>query len=249
MRTAIISDVHANLEALQAVCRQGDRLGVDSWVCLGDVVGYGADPAACLARVRALASAVVLGNHDAAVAGLLDTSHFNAFARRAVEWTASRLEADERAWLAALPLTQEHGGALLVHAEPRAPGSWGYVLTEGDAVDALRATAARHCFVGHSHQPFVCAVPAGCTPRHGWLQWLPTGPGPVTLEGDHRYLVNVGSVGQPRDGDPRACFVLWDDEQACLQFVRTAYDVAAAQARIVAAGLPAFLAERLASGN
>ncbi|MEW6749920.1 MAG: metallophosphoesterase family protein [Candidatus Latescibacterota bacterium] len=249
MRTAIISDIHANLEALEAVCQRAAGLGVEAWVCLGDIVGYGVDPAACLARVRSLTEVVVLGNHDAAAAGLLGTHEFSAPARRAVEWTASRLSEAERAWLASLPLTRERGSCLFVHAEPRAPASWGYVLSADEAADALQATAAHHCFIGHSHHPFVCAARQGWAIHRRWLEWLPVGPAPVLLEGNRRYLVNVGSVGQSRDGDPRACFVVWDEEQASLQFVRTPYDVAGAQAKIRAAGLPASLAERLAGGN
>lgn len=244
MRTAVISDIHGNLEALEAVYDQGQRQAVEEWVCLGDVVGYGADPDRCLARVRDRCRATVLGNHDAAVAGRLDPSYFNRYALRAAEWTAERLNDAERAYLAGLPLVRRDRGALYVHAEPSDPESWGYVHSAAQVRAALAAAAARLCFIGHTHQPFVC------TASDNGIRLFETDEGPVSMAADDRpYLVNVGSVGQPRDGDPRACFLIWDDSDDTLQMVRVAYDIAAAQRKIIDAGLPSFLAERLDQGH
>jgi len=242
MRFAVLSDIHANLEALDAVCRAGDEQRVQAWICLGDIVGYGADPRACLHRVRLLTDQVVLGNHDAAAAGLTDLAYFNEYARAAARWTADQLTPDERQYLTDLPLTREDGEAFYVHAEPCQPQAWGYVMSGGDALEVLAAIDRCLCFIGHSHQPFICAE------RQGELQVLDPGARTVEIQESVGYLVNVGSVGQPRDGDPRACFAVWDDERRTLEFARPAYDIAAAQSKIIARGLPPFLAKRLAFG-
>lgn len=246
MRIAVISDIHANLEALDAVCRAAARRDVESWVCLGDMVGYGADPGPCLQRLQTLTDQLVLGNHDAAAVGLLDLSDFNPYARRAARWTTDQLTHAQRGFVTSLPLTREPGDALFVHAEPRAPGEWNYVFSSAAAVDAMAATRARRCFIGHSHQPFVCGLPTG---RGDQVQWNPIRTGRVDLHEDRRFLVNVGSIGQPRDGDPRACFVIWDDREDTVEFVRVAYDIAVTQGKILAAGLPAYLADRLSAGR
>ena len=241
MHTAILSDIHANLEALEAVCRAGDKRRIDTWICLGDIVGYGADPGPCLRRTRALTDRIVLGNHDAAAVGLADLTSFNEYAREAARWTATQLKREERDFLANLPLTLEWGKALCVHAEPARPESWEYVFSRADARAALEAIDAQICFIGHSHQPFVCTqIDTEVEPA------LATGP--VEIKDGQRYLVNVGSVGQPRDGDARAGFLIWEEALMTLEFVRLEYDIAAAQKKIIAAGLPLFLAARLSSG-
>ena len=238
MRLAILSDIHANLEALEAVRRAGQERGVERWVCLGDLVGYGAEPQACLEQVRAWMSPVVMGNHDQAVAGLGDLGYFNFWARRAVEWTQSRLDPEQRQYLGSLPLQVAEGEALFVHAHPVDPGGWGYVLSDAEARAALAGTPARWCFVGHSHVPLICAAGRGALAATGL----------IALQPGERYLINVGSVGQPRDGDWRACFLVWDQEGETMEFVRSEYPLQEAQAKILAAGLPPFLAQRLAQG-
>lgn len=239
MRLAVLSDIHANLEALEAVHRAGQERGVERWVCLGDIVGYGADPQACLARVRQWMAFCVLGNHDQAVAGLGDLGYFNPWARRAVEWTAAQLRPEQRQYLASLPLSVAEGEALFVHAHPAAPGNWGYVLSAREVSAALEATPARLCFVGHSHQPLACAAGSSLLATEEV----------IALRPGERYLVNAGSVGQPRDGNWRACFLVWDQGDDTLEFVRSDYDLQKAQAKILAAGLPPFLAGRLAQGH
>ena len=243
MRTAIVSDIHANLEALQSICRTVVDRRVDDWICLGDIVGYGADPGECLAIVRSLTDRILLGNHDAAVAGLQDVTYFNNYARKAVSWTRDHMPSEERRFLADLPLTDEREDAFYVHAEPVEPADWGYVVSVRDAATAMKAVNTRLCFVGHSHDPFACAI-GGSKP-----EIVDDGAGRFDLEPNSRYLVNVGSVGQPRDGDPRACVVIHDGNADAVEFVRVEYDIGAAAAKIVEAGLPPFLAERLKHGH
>ncbi|MFH1567805.1 MAG: metallophosphoesterase family protein [Gemmatimonadota bacterium] len=245
---AVLSDAHGNLQALEAVVEAARARGADHFLCLGDVVGYGADPGPCLRRLRELTETIVLGNHDAAVAGLQDLTYFNPQARAAARWTTAVLREEELRFLSRLPLALEWGDALLVHADPRAPDHWAYIETAAAAAAAMEAVTAKLCFVGHSHRPFIAALagPAGiggppAPPLH-------RSEGPRPLDPGRRYLVNAGSVGQPRDGDPRASFALWDRRQNQVELVRVSYDVAAAQARIRDAGLPPVLADRLAVG-
>ena len=240
MTYAILSDVHGNLEALRAVL--DDAAGrADAVLCLGDVVGYGADPEACVELLAERAQAIVAGNHEYGVAGRLDLGWFNRWARAAAEWTRERLDDDHRAWLAALPLTLEIGDATLVHASPAQPDEWDYLVTPEDGWSAFAHFATRWCFVGHSHVPGVWSV-GSSGPDHE--------PRPETVlsEPGRRYIVNVGSVGQPRDRDPRAAYALWDVAAGRVEIRRIAYDVATARRKIETAGLPRFLADRLVLG-
>jgi diadenosine tetraphosphatase ApaH/serine/threonine PP2A family protein phosphatase len=241
VRVAILSDVHANLEALRAVL--ADCAGqADVLLCLGDVVGYGADPEACLELLAERSHALVAGNHEYAVTERLDLDWFNPYARAAAEWTAARLGNATRAWLAALPVVREFGDATLVHASPAGPEEWDYLLSAEDGYAAFGAFATRLCFVGHTHVP-------GFWVAGSWgRRWQPRFE-EVVLEAGCRYLINVGAVGQPRDHDPRAAYALWDDETRRVTIRRVPYDVAGAQRKILAAGLPAWLAERLVRGR
>jgi len=241
MRYAILSDIHGNLEALRAVL--ADAAGqADAVLCLGDVVGYGADPEACLELVAERCQATVAGNHEHGVAGLLDLDWFNPYARAAAEWTRARLSDDARAWLGALPLVREVEDATLVHASPRQPDEWEYLLAADDGWGAFPAFTTRLCFVGHSHVPAVWAERS--RGREYRLR-----PDTIALEPGARYLVNVGSVGQPRDRDPRAAYALWDLEARRVTIRRVAYDVARAREKILAAGLPRPLGDRLLAGR
>lgn len=241
MRYAVLSDVHANLEALQAVLADaGSR--TDALVCLGDLVGYGADPVACIELVAERAQAIVCGNHEHAVAGLIDLEWFNAYARAAAEWTRARLDDDHRTYLASLPLTAQLGDATLVHASPDRPDEWEYLLTAQDGFDAFGAFATRVCFVGHSHLAGVWSL-GSSGPEHR------AGAVDLELERGRRYLVNVGSVGQPRDRDPRAAYAIWDVDRGTIVVRRVAYDITAAREKILRGGLPRFLADRLAWGS
>jgi diadenosine tetraphosphatase ApaH/serine/threonine PP2A family protein phosphatase len=240
VKYAILSDVHGNLEALRAVLRDV-AARADAVLCLGDTVGYGADPEACVELVAARARAIVAGNHEWGVADRLDLTWFNRWARASAEWTRERLDADHRAWLAALPVVQEIDDATLVHASPAQPEEWDYLVTPEDGWDAFAHFATRWCFVGHSHVPGVWSL--GSSGREHDPH-----PEGVASERGRRYIVNVGSVGQPRDRDPRASYALWDVEAGRVEIRRVAYDVVEARRKIEAAGLPRFLADRLAAG-
>ena len=240
MRYAILSDIHGNLEALDAVLADaGSR--ADAVLCLGDIVGYGADPAACLERIAARAEAVVAGNHDHGVAGLLDLAWFNDWARAAAEWTQSRLDDDHRAWLGTRPLVHVIDDATLVHASPARPEEWDYLISAADGYEAFPAFETRVCFVGHSHRPGAWSL-GSSGPTHD-----PNATETV-FEHGRRYLINVGSVGQPRDRDARAAYALWDTDEHRVTIRRVPYDLATARGKILAAGLPTFLAERLLMG-
>ena len=241
MRYAVLSDVHANLEALQAVLADAAPR-TDALLCLGDLVGYGADPVACMELVAERALAIVCGNHEHAVAGLIDLEWFNVYARSAAEWTRTRLDDDHRAYLTSLPLTAQVGDATLVHASPDRPDEWEYLLTAQDGFDAFGAFATRLCFVGHSHLAGAWSL-GSSGPEHR------AGAVDLELERGRRYIVNVGSVGQPRDRDPRAAYAIWDAERGSIAVRRVAYDVARAREKILRGGLPRFLADRLAWGS
>ena len=243
MRYLVLSDIHANLEALDAALEAGAE--ADAVLVLGDLVGYGADPNAVIDRVRALSSATVIrGNHDKVGTGLDSVESFNQLARYAIEWTAAALTPDRREWLAALP----RGPAIvddlveICHGSPVDEDA--YILSEVDAQEAIDAARRPLCFFGHTHVPAVFVRNGGSRavgPRGARFE--------LTLEHDARYLVNCGAVGQPRDGDGRAAFGLLDTQAWHLTIVRTAYDVEAAQAKIIAAGLPDVLAHRLSVGR
>jgi len=235
-----VSDVHGNLEALRAVLDDAAPR-TDAVLCLGDTVGYGADPLASVEAVAERAQIVIGGNHEWAVAGRLDLGWFNRHARAAAEWTRDRLDDDHRAWLGGLPLASEIGDATLVHASPSQPDEWDYVVSAEDGFAALKACPTRWCFIGHSHLPGVWSI-GSSGPEHR------PGAGTVVLERGRRYLVNVGSVGQPRDRDARAAYAVWDTERGRVEIRRVGYDVDEARRKIMAAGLPRLLADRLAAG-
>lgn len=232
MRYAIISDIHANLEALTTALSIIDAKGVDSIVCLGDVVGYGANPNECAQLVRERCAVTVLGNHDAAALDLSVTRDFNPLARRAAVWTSETLTEENKTFLRSLPMSAIHGAALLVHASPRRPEDWDYIVDPEDAMYALRTMEAPVCFVGHSHVP-------GVFNERGRAK---------AVTRDERYIVNVGSVGQPRDGNPMLSFGIFDEEEWNFELVRSAYDINAAAARIMDAKLPEELGNRLFYG-
>jgi diadenosine tetraphosphatase ApaH/serine/threonine PP2A family protein phosphatase len=245
MRYLVLSDVHANLEALEAVvdaaAGQWDRALV-----LGDLVGYGADPNAVIERVRSLpVAATVRGNHDKVAAGLAPVDSFNVVARQAVEWTTRVLTPDNLEWLAALPQGPVPIDTLteICHGAPWDEDA--YLFDERDVERARPSLARPLCLFGHTHVPSIFRIEPtveALLPVRGERCRVP-------IEADGRYLVNCGAVGQPRDNDPRAAFGLLDSSTRTLTIVRTAYDVAAAQAKILQAGLPAVLAQRLAVGR
>jgi diadenosine tetraphosphatase ApaH/serine/threonine PP2A family protein phosphatase len=241
MITALLSDIHANQEALEAVLAELDARRPGRVICLGDIVGYGASPNECLEAIRSRCDVVLLGNHDAAASGGPEAARFNIYARAAAEWTAKALSRENREYLRKLPLTSAQDGCFCVHASPATPRDWEYLLDRFDAEPQFAYFTEPVCFIGHTHQPAIFMADPGGT------RSLPVATMP--LDPEKRYIVNVGSVGQPRDKDPRACFALWNDGAGELTYVRVAYDVAGAQAKIRAARLPDVLAARLATGE
>ena len=240
MRIAVLSDIHANLPALDAVLA---ALGpVDAVWHLGDVVGYGPHPDEVVARLREVGAVGVRGNHDAAALDLGMAEGFNVDARRAIEWTAGRIAPATRAWLSGLPEQREIEGLTLVHGSPRDP-AWEYITTAPDASANLAAFATAHLLYGHTH------LPAVFRDRAGRMETLvPTDGSLVTLDAG-RVLANPGSVGQPRDGDPRASAAILDTAARTLTWRRVAYPVVEVQAAMRAAGLPAWLVARLERGR
>ncbi|MDD5557715.1 MAG: metallophosphoesterase family protein [bacterium] len=240
VRYAIFGDIHGNSEALGAVLGDVERMRVDRLLCLGDIVGYGAEPEACIRRIRSLGIGCILGNHDSAATGGTPLDYFNPYARAAVEWTADRLGGDEKAWLASLPLTMPLGGFILVHATLDRPAEWGYIMDREAAARCFDLLGERACFIGHSHVPVTFR-------RDGGISTICDVA--TVLDEGARYIINVGSVGQPRDGDPRASYGILDEGAGRVEIRRVAYDVGRAGRKILDAGLPPFLALRLEAGR
>jgi len=238
---AVISDIHGNLEALEAVLADARREKVDAVVCLGDIVGYGADPNACLERVREEAMVTVLGNHDAAACNPRLADNFNEVARTAIRWTRQALTEENLDVLRSLPYDFVEGETRYVHASPDDPPAWHYILTEQEAWNAFEACPEPVCFVGHSHVPLRVLLRGG--------RLLVAEPDVLEIGAEERALLNVGSVGQPRDGDWRASYALWDPIARRMVARRVDYDLQKAAGKIRAAGLPEVLAKRLAVGQ
>ncbi len=246
MRIGILGDIHSNLEALEAVIDALRSEGVDHWVQVGDIVGYGPDPRECLDLVRELKCTVCMGNHDAAVVNLLDTDYFNAYARAAIDWTRQQLRTEDLEYLRSLPLVVEHHTYTVVHGTLHMPEQFGYVLTQVEAKESLRQQRTLVSFVGHSHVPAIYIERPDMRPNE--LEVLYDSEISTTTENATKILANVGSVGQPRDEDPRAAYALYDTERGTLSIRRIAYDLQTTQAKIKRAGLPDVLADRLSLG-
>jgi diadenosine tetraphosphatase ApaH/serine/threonine PP2A family protein phosphatase len=233
LKIGLISDIHGNLEALTAALRSLEKRRVDRLYCLGDVVGYGANPGECLELVREKAELQLMGNHDAAAAGIESLEKFNPYAREAAIWTQRILSGEQRQFLAGLPYEVIRGQMHLVHSAPAHPQGWDYIFSALDAYRQFGSAQAPDCFVGHSHLP-----------GEYW-----EGAAVGRRENAERRIINIGSVGQPRDRDSRLCFVIFDEESREVQFVREDYDVETASRKILEAGLPPFLAQRLFFGQ
>jgi diadenosine tetraphosphatase ApaH/serine/threonine PP2A family protein phosphatase len=240
VRYGIFGDVHSNLQALQAVLAALEAERVDRMICLGDLVGYGADPEPCLAIVRELDPYLVGGNHDWGVAGRLSLTYFNPVARAAIEWTRQSLPEETVAWLGSLEITGMAGDDIaLAHSTVHDPQLFEYLVTPYDAYLSFRHLTTDLAFVGHSHVPATFFDGNPVTPVYESV---------VDLAG-RRAIANVGSVGQPRDGIPDAAFGVYDEESGRLTIHRVTYDVEAAAARIREVGLPPILADRLHLGR
>ena len=236
MKYLVFSDIHGNLEALQAVLARGQQEDIGSYLCLGDIVGYGANPNECVDAIKALDSCVCIkGNHDAAV---IDP------AERALEgvlFTEERLTDENRKFIENLPYSYSSDGLFIgIHASPFNPEAWEYVLDQGGAKRAFGSMKHRIAFIGHSHTPVIFSDDEKAE------RFMPGDK--LSMRKDTRYIVNVGSVGQPRDRDPRASCVIFDDEKSTVEILRVLYDRQKAAEKILKAGLPSVLAERLLVG-
>ena len=241
MRTAILTDIHANLEALTACIEAAESRDVDRFVCLGDTVGYGADPNATCDIVRTRCRFTVLGNHDAAVAGRMDYSYYYAAAREVLDWTALHLSKENMEWLKGLEYQHVEDEVMFGHASPRDPAAFEYVFALEQAEDlVVRAEKLAHLtFIGHSH--LQRAFQLGHTVKDVWSER-------VHIDGGHTYLCSIGSCGQPRDYDPRACYGIWDDRTRTVEFHRVQYDAEKTARKILEAGLSPHFARRLLHG-
>lgn len=246
MRIALLSDIHANWEAFEACLAVVRDHAADKIVILGDIVGYGADPSACLDKVRELAAAgtpVVMGNHDEAVLGT--RFKLNSVAATAAQWTAAILSPEQKQFLQNLPLTVIDEDRLYVHASAHTPEKFPYIQDVQGASESLRATDARLTVCGHVHVPALYHL----STTGKVMGFIPDATMPVPLSSNRRWLAVMGAVGQPRDGNPAAAFGLYDSASTEFKFVRVPYDVSAAAAKIRAAGLPDVLWQRLSLGR
>ncbi len=267
MKYAILSDIHGNLEALKVVLAKCAEMQVDEYISLGDIVGYNANPKECLDLVRGLKLVgAVKGNHDEYAASNDNTMEgFNPHARTAVIWTKSQLPPEDRAWLASLPMRLTIKGTLItaVHATLDSPDTWGYIFDVHHAADNFAYQFTPLCFIGHSHVPVAfCKKPIALysermiTEIESWVDKNPTQGAflkgdsvSIDLEPGFKYLLNVGSVGQPRNKDPRASFAIYDSDVKVVTRYRLPYDIRTAQEKIIASGLPERLASRLERGT
>jgi len=240
-KIAIFGDVHANLEALEVVLRDCREQGVTEYLCTGDVVGYNASPHECLEIVRSLNCPVVKGNHDHYVASRQNLDDFNPHAAAGVMWTREQLSGEELEYLNGLPFCVTKMGLTLVHSTMDHPENFGYVFDNQQAETNFIQQKTPLCFHGHTHCPMIY--------EKQMMGVFRIDPQDFKLSPGRKYFINVGSVGQPRDGDPRATYVIYDPQERTVVYRRLEYDIAAAQARIREAGLPDRLAERLAYGQ
>ena len=240
MRFAIFGDIHANLEALTAVLADAEKHEVTDYVCLGDVVGYNANPRECLEIVRNLDCPVVKGNHDEQASMEDELVGFNPLAEEAINWTRDQLNAEDKQWLRDLKMVRQVRDFTIVHATLDTPHKWGYVFNQLDAAASFNYQHTQLCFYGHTHAPRAYI-------RDGSVksQLLDK----LTLEPGKKYFINSGSVGQPRDGDWHASYVLYYPDRQLLELRRLEYDIFKAQDKIIEAGLPQRLADRLALGK
>ena len=235
-----MADVHANLAAFQAVLSDIEkRGGADEIWCLGDIVGYGPDPSECIALLRQLPHLCVAGNHDWAAIGKVDISDFNPDAAQACRWTATQLTPEDARYLESLPLTLRRNDFTIVHGSPREP-IWEYVVSTQSAKANFGYFETRFCLVGHSHVPLVFES----TGPTCLLEELPS----ELKLGGNRLIINPGGVGQPRDGDPRAAYAIYDEGNKTIYHYRVPYDIEATQEKMVKRGLPSFLVVRLSYG-
>ena len=240
MRFAIISDIHANLEAFDAVIADARENNCTDFVCLGDVVGYNANPHECAERVREMDCPIVKGNHDEQASLIESSRDFNEMAEAAIQWTRDHLTDEDKQWLRDLKMERQVRDFTIVHATLDGPEQWGYVFNNLDAAASFSYQRTTVCFFGHTHVPMAFIRDEGVQRQH--LDKL-------RIDAGKKYFVNVGSVGQPRDGDWHTAYCIYHVESNMVELRRIKYDLATAQKKIIDAGLPRMLADRLAVGR
>ena len=240
MKYAIFGDIHANLEALQAAMADAEQQGCTDYVCTGDIVGYASDPNECLRIVREMGCPVVKGNHDEESTLSTSLEGLNPLAKQAMEWTRAQLNEDEQNFLKNMKLVRQVADFTIVHATLDTPGSWTYVTNKFDAMASFSYQFTQLCFYGHTHTPRIYVKGDSVEP----LEEIE-----VNLEMGRKYFINVGSTGQPRDGDWRASYAVYDSDNQNMTIRRIDYDIQKAQDKIIEAGLPEMLAHRLTLGK
>jgi predicted phosphodiesterase len=242
MRYGIFSDIHSNLEALEAVIGAYKQECVDRYLCLGDIVGYAANPRECIERTKALSAVNVAGNHDWAAVNLFSLDYFNPRASESIVWTQQHIFDNDRHFLESLKLTYQNEHVTLVHATLDEPQDFSYLVDNNRAGNTFKLLATNICFLGHTHV-------AGIFTQNGNGRIDYQVAGCVDIKEGHKYVVNVGSVGQPRDGDPRAAYCVYDTDKRKIQIKRIDYDIETARQKIIRGGLPTFLGDRLTAGR
>lgn len=243
MRYGIFSDIHSNLEAFEAVCEAYLKEAIDQYLCIGDIIGYAADPGECVKTLRNLNALAVSGNHEWGACAKYHIENFSPSAKASLIWTIARLTPEENMYIKGLPLFYSHEDFILVHSALDAPEEFYYLNNYDEAVKTFALLKEKICFIGHTHKP-------GAFMRNArGFYFKPFTDTEITLKENEDYIINVGSVGQPRDGDKRASFAVYDSEKRSVSVKRVNYDIEAARKKIIRSGLPEKSAERLALGE
>lgn len=242
MKYAFFSDVHANLEALKAVILDFRAEKINKIFFLGDAVGYGPSPNECIELIDQVSKIKLMGNHDYAALGLMETEYFNQYAAESMNWTRNSLGRDKIEIMSDFELTAEVSNFLIVHSSPKEPQMWHYVLDMNDVEENFKFFKQRVCLIGHTHRPFIVSrnEEGNCIISHKTEE---------KIHENRQYLINIGSVGQPRDGDPRSCYLIYNTKSRTVRFKRVPYNFDETQKRMSAMGLPEYLIERLAVGR
>lgn len=243
MRYAIISDIHGNLPALNVVLQQIDDMQCEQIICLGDIVGYGPFPNECCDLIQERADKVIVGNHDHAAIGQTDISYFNTYARRAIEWTSTMLSEKNKTYLSELPAKVDIENACCVHSTPDEPLEWHYIMSSRDAAVSFHFFEQQMCFIGHSHVPIIAKKDENQQIDVSLLV------GSVEWSENDKCIINAGSVGQPRDGNPDACLGIYESSHNRFTLERVEYNISATQQKMREYGLPGFLISRLSWGK
>lgn len=241
MRYAIFSDIHSNLEALNSVLDAYQKERIDRYLCVGDIVGYGANPKECIKIIQDRNIETIAGNHDWASSGKFGLDYFNRYAKEAVIWTREKIDSQDTSYLNNLDLVYKEDDFCLVHGTLLNPGDFDYMFGLKEANDSFRVMDVLVCFVGHTHRAITFIEDSGKISY--------TLSNIINIEPQNQYIINVGSVGQPRDRDRRACFCIYDSKENVVEIKRIEYDVATAQKKILDSGLPPYLAMRLNFGQ